>query len=97
MVSKVQILSFLSDHKEILEHQFGVTKIGLFGSYARNEANEESDVDIAVEIEAPNKFRSFFGLKRYLETNLYPKIDLGIESALKPIAKEFVSKEIIYV
>jgi uncharacterized protein len=97
MISKLNILDFLSDHKETLQERFGVTQIGLFGSYARDEANEESDVDIAVEIEAPNKFRSFFGLKHYLETNLYPKIDLGIESTLKPIAKEFVSKEIIYV
>ncbi len=97
MTSKLHILSFLSDHKEALKQNFGVTQIGLFGSYARDDANEESDVDIAVEIEAPNKFRSFFGLKNYLETNLYPKIDLGIESTLKPIAKEFVKKEIIYV
>ncbi|MBV5349398.1 nucleotidyltransferase family protein [bacterium] len=97
MISKLHILSFLSDHKESLKQNFGVTQIGLFGSYARDEANEESDVDIAVEIEAPNKFRSFFGLKNYLESNLYPKIDLGIESTLKPIAKEFVKKEIIYV
>jgi hypothetical protein len=97
MTSKLYILSFLSDHKESLKQNFGVTQIGLFGSYARGDANEESDVDIAVEIDAPNKFRSFFGLKHYLETNLYPKIDLGIESTLKPIAKEFVQKEIIYV
>jgi uncharacterized protein len=97
MTSKLYILSFLSDHKESLKQDFGVTQIGLFGSYARGDANEESDVDIAVEIDAPNKFRSFFGLKHYLETNLYPKIDLGIESTLKPIAKEFVQKEIIYV
>jgi hypothetical protein len=97
MITQMKILTFLLDHKETLRERFGVTQIGLFGSYARGEATEESDVDIAVEIDAPNKFRSFFGLKYYLETNLYPKIDLGIESTLKPIAKEFVSKEIIYV
>ena len=46
---------------------------------------------------SPNKFRSFFNLKYFLEDNLYPKIDLGIESSLKPIAREQIKKEIIYV
>jgi hypothetical protein len=48
-----------------------------------------SDIDIAVEIESQNKFRSFFGLKYYLEEKLHNKIDLGIESALKPAAREW--------
>ena len=71
--------------------------MGLFGSYARDEQKENSDIDLAVEIESSNKFRSFFGLKYYLEDSFSNKLDLGIESALKPIVKQHILKEIIYV
>ena len=91
------ILNFLSEHKEEFYAKYGVTKMGLFGSYARDEQNDNSDIDIAVEIESKNKFRSFFGLKHYIEDNLYHKIDLGIESSLKPVSRKYIEKEIIYV
>jgi len=97
MQTQTTILNFLKEHKERLKEQFGVQKIGLFGSFARNEYSDSSDIDIAVEIESQNKFRSFFNLKYYLEEHLHHSVDLGIESSLKPIAKEYVSKEIIYV
>ena len=96
-MNRQEIIKFLVSHKQELYERYGVTRIGLFGSYARDEAGEDSDIDIAVEIESKNKYRSFFGLKRYLEENLKNKVDLGIESTLKPIAREYILKEIIYV
>jgi len=96
-MNKQEIIEFLVSHKQELYERYGVTRIGLFGSYARDEAEEDSDIDIAVEIESNNKYRSFFGLKRHLEENLKNKVDLGIESTLKPIAREYILKEIIYV
>jgi len=95
-MTKQFILDFLSSHKAELAEKYGVTKIGLFGSYARGDEREESDIDIAVEIKSDNKFRSFFSLKYFLEENLHKKIDLGIESTLKPIAKYYIEKEILY-
>lgn len=96
-MNKQEIIEFLVSHKQELNKKYGVTRIGLFGSYARDEAKEGSDIDIAVEIESKNKYRSFFELKRYLEKNFKNKVDLGIESTLKPIAKEYILKEMIYV
>ena len=96
-MNKNEILNFLKEHKEELKKKYGVTKIGLFGSYARDEQKENSDIDLAVEIESSNKFRSFFSLKYYLEDTFSNKLDLGIESALKPIVKQHILKEIIYV
>lgn len=96
-MTKTIILNFLREHKQELHDKFGLTKIGLFGSYVRDEQNVNSDIDIAVEIESKNKFRSFFALKEYLEENLHHKVDLGIESTLKPIVKKYIDKEIIYV
>ena len=92
------VLNFLKEHKTRYLKEYGVTKIGLFGSYAREEAKESSDVDIAIEMLAEKKSLStFFALRRELEKAFHTKVDLGIESALKPIAKERISKEIIYV
>jgi predicted nucleotidyltransferase len=96
-MTKNYILDYLKAHRDELSKKFGVKKIGLFGSYARDEANSDSDIDIAVEIESENSFRSFFNLLYFLEDGLKSKIDLGIEHSLKPIAKERVLKEIIYV
>ena len=96
-MDKQETINFLANHKQELKEKYGVTKIGLFGSYIRGNENENSDIDIAVEITSENKFRSFFGLKKYLEEKFNKRVDLGIETNLKPIAKKYILKEIIYV
>jgi len=96
-MTKEYILDFLKHNRSLLEENFGVTKIGLFGSYARDEATLQSDIDIAVEIKSKNSFRSFFALLHFLEDSLKAKVDLGIEHSMKPIAKEDLLKDIIYV
>jgi len=95
-MNKEEIISYLGSHKKEFRDKYGVTRIGLFGSSVRGKQTENSDIDIAVELESKNKFRSFFNLKRELEKKLGKKVDLGIESTLKPVAKEHISKEIIY-
>ncbi len=98
MLDKAQILSFLKEHKEDFQKRFGVTKMGLFGSYARGTAQEESDIDIAIEMDKKfKKIRFFLSLERELEGIFHKKVDLGIESSLKPEAQKFIEKEIIYV
>lgn len=92
-----QILDFLRQHKKEMHDRFGVTKIGLFGSYARGDARDDSDIDIAVELEGEHLFRKFFALEIFLQSNLHKEIDLGIASCLKPIVREKVAKEIHYV
>ncbi len=95
-MTKADILEFLRSHKDEMYEKFGLVKIGLFGSYVRGEQREDSDIDLAVEIKSSNKFRSFFGLKSYLEDGLHKKIDLGIESSIKPIVHQYIKKEIEY-
>ena len=98
VMTKKAILNFLTKHKTEYLEKYGVTKIGLFGSYAREESHEKSDVDIAVEmLDEKKSLHTFFSLKRELEQAFSATVDLGIESSLKPIAKERILKEIIYV
>ena len=96
-LTRAAILNYLKSQKLSLYKKYGVIKIGLFGSFARDEQNEDSDIDIAVEIEKSKKnIHTFFGLKRELEKEFDKNVDLGIESSLKPIAKKFIQNEIIY-
>ena len=97
VMTKEEILDFLRGHKKEMEERFGVVRIGLFGSYVRGEAREDSDIDLAVEMSNERIFRNFFALERFLEDGLKKEVDLGIESALKPLVKQKVRKEIIYV
>ena len=96
-MTREEILVFLREKKTFLAQNFGVLSIALFGSYARGDAKEKSDIDIAVELKSDNKFMNFFGLKYYLEEHLNKEIDLGIESTIKPAVKESVQKDMIYV
>lgn len=96
-MTKSQILDFLKSHRRELENDFGVVKIGLFGSYAQGTATPSSDIDIAVELRRENKGNNYFRLLHFLEDNLHRKIDLGIESALKPAVAEQLKDEIVYV
>ena len=97
-MTKDMILESLRLHKEELTNKYGLIKIGLFGSYARDEQREESDIDIAIEIQKDKKnIHTFLKIKREIEDLFGKKVDLGIESSLKPIAKEYINKEIIYV
>ena len=96
-MNKDEIIVFLKENKPYIEQQFGVVRIGLFGSYVRGNAHEDSDIDIAVEMRDEHIFRNFFRLERYLKEHLKKEIDLGIMETIKPLVRQRVLKEIIYV
>jgi predicted nucleotidyltransferase len=95
---KDEILEYLRQHRQELKEEYGVVKIGLFGSVARGEETDQSDVDIAVEMKSEYKtLRNFMGLKYRLEEAFDRPVDLGIESTIKPAVRDQVLKEMIYV
>jgi predicted nucleotidyltransferase len=92
------IIVLLRQHKEMLRERYGVVSLGCFGSFARGRETSESDVDIAVQVIPEKKnLHNFLALKRELENLLGRRVDLGIETALKPAARELIAKEILYV
>lgn len=97
-MTKTDVLTYLKAHKAEFEEKYGVTSIGLFGSFSRNEQTEKSDIDVVIEMASEHKSLStFFAIKRTIEHDLHRDVDLGIESTLKPIVKSTIAEEIIYV
>ena len=95
--SREEILRYLRDNKRFLHDTFGVTRIGIFGSFAQDRQTDSSDIDMVVEFEKGKKnIHNFFRLKRYLEGQLDRKVDLGFEQSLKPVVREKIKGKILY-
>lgn len=96
-MEKVDILKFLTDHKSEFEDKFGVTKIGLFGSFAKGENREESDIDIVVELEKPDLL-TLVGIKQTIEEQLNRKVDIvRYRKRMNQYLKERIDSEATYV
>ena len=91
-----EILKTLAEHKTEIESRFDVRSLSLFGSVAREEATETSDIDILVSFnEAPGIF-GFLELKEYLEGILECSVDLVTENALRKQIREQVLQEAVH-
>ena len=90
------VIQFLKDNKKYLEDKFGVTKIALYGSYARDEAGPDSDIDILIGTKDADFFNRFF-LKEFLENNFNKNVDIGYFSSIRKILKEGIARDLIYV
>ena len=100
MLTRQKILELLQAKSPYLAAEFGVSKIGLFGSYLKGQPDETSDIDIIVEFERPIGFR-FFELVDYLEDLLGRRVDVltpaGIQNIrIKRVAKN-ITESVVYV
>lgn len=87
------IEQILSAHKEFLKTRFHVSNIGIFGSYARGEETEKSDVDILIELFEPIGWE-YVDLKEYLEQIIGKQVDLVTRNALKQQMKDSILEEV---
>ncbi len=99
MAQKQKILNFLKSHQDFYSQKYGIKFIGLFGSFARDEANEKSDIDILYTIEKGKKLSifSYLKLKKQLEDYFNKKVDLVREETVKPQLKNYIHKDMHYV
>jgi uncharacterized protein len=95
MTTKNEIQKIIKKHKPFLQEKFKVNNIGIFGSHAKNQETEKSDVDLLVSFSEPIGWE-FVDLKEYLEGILGKSVDLTTEAALKPQLKTTILKEVIY-
>jgi len=92
-----EVLHYLSENKLEFQEKFGITRIGVFGSFVQREQNPCSDIDMVVEMDPQRKnLHNFLQFKRHLESTLGLSVDIGFEHTLKPAAKESVKKQIVY-
>jgi len=95
-LTKEDIIKFLSDNRTLLRDRFDVTDIALFGSFARGEEKEESDVDLYVEM--PADFFKRCDLMEFLEKIFKRKVDiLRKRPNLKPRILKEIEKDSVYV
>lgn len=96
MNSKTEIVNKLNELKPMLQKDYAVKRIGLFGSFSDNTFNDESDIDLLVELEKPIGWKNF-SLEIFLEEIFNRKIDLVTKNALKPQLKNNILNQIQYV
>ena len=99
ILKREDIIATLKKHKDIL-NKYKVKKIGIFGSFVRDEQEEKSDIDFFVEFEDPS-FENFIGLSFFLENLFGKKVEIltppGIESIRIDHVKEEIKRSIVYV
>jgi len=87
----------LTAHLSEIRQRFAVKRLSLFGSLARDDARENSDVDLVVEFEGKATFDGFMNLKFYIEDLLGTRVDLVTEKALRPAIRREVEREAVHV
>ena len=83
--------------KADLARHYGVCQLALFGSYARNEQNESSDIDVIVEFEKPISGLRFVSLAEAIEAAIGMPADVVPADGIKPRYLEFIGKDLVYV
>jgi hypothetical protein len=98
MLSSKEIILFLKQNKVLLLKQYYCTEIGLFGSFARNEQTEKSDIDIIVQFEqdTPDLYSTELKLKEFLKKHFNREIDICSKKWIRPVFKQLVLNEAIY-
>ncbi|QKZ11425.1 nucleotidyltransferase family protein [Spirosoma sp. KUDC1026] len=98
-ITRDYILETLRANQERLRNEFGIERIGLYGSFARNEQNEKSDIDLVYHLQdgrfldLPARER----LYRVLRRNLGQKLDLVNDKVMNPFISYYMRKDVIYV
>ncbi len=90
---QTSILELIRDKYPYLSQEFGVEKIGVFGSASKGEAKEESDIDIVVRFREPIGFK-FIELAEYLENLFHRKVDVLTEAGIDNIRNKEIIEDI---
>jgi predicted nucleotidyltransferase len=99
MLTKEIIIEYLRANKSLFLDRYNIIKIGIFGSFSRNEQTENSDIDIIMEMPrgTDDIFEKKLELKELLKTQFHREIDICRERAIKPLFRDMILKDAIYV
>ncbi len=94
-MTKVDVLNYLKEHYQEFHSKYRVEKIGIFGSYARDEATGESDIDIFVQMHP--KLLDMVAIKQIMEEDLHQRVDIvRLRDKMNPYLKKRILREGIY-
>ena len=99
MLTQTQILNYLSANKQQISQKYHLKKLGIFGSYARNEQTPESDLDLLVEFEdnTPDLFDKEEFLREEMQSIFNINVDICRERYIKPVFRQYILTDAIYV
>ena len=96
-MNKDDVLTYLVEFKEKNRQKYHIVKLGLFGSLIREEAFEDSDIDIVVELEKPKMF-DLIGIKQDLEETFHRSVDVvRMRKNMNQFLKNRIEKEVVFV
>ncbi len=96
-LQRAEVLRVLGSRKDELTSNYGVTKLGIFGSIARDDASKTSDVDVVVEMEKPDLFYMVH-IKEELEEALHCPVDIvHYRKQMNDFLKKRIKRDVIYV
>ncbi|MDE2838107.1 MAG: nucleotidyltransferase family protein [Chloroflexota bacterium] len=96
-MNRSELLRLLQAHRQTLSERFGVASLAVFGSFARDEATDDSDLDILVTFDGPATSRSYFGVQFYIEDLTGRTVDLVTAKALRPELRPSVERDWVRV
>ncbi|MYB47935.1 MAG: nucleotidyltransferase family protein [Dehalococcoidia bacterium] len=96
-MNREQVLDILRTHKPTLAERFGVIELALFGSFARNQATERSDVDVLVGFDKLPDYRRYFGAQFYLEDLFERPVNMACEDEIRAEIRPYVEQDAINV
>jgi Predicted nucleotidyltransferases len=97
MKSLQEIKKSLSDLKPELRKRYGVTEIGVFGSYVRGEQKSDSDVDVYVDYKEIPSLLDIVDLENYLSDELKEKVDLVPRECIRPELEKYILPEVVKI
>jgi len=92
-----KIKTILEKEKSKLSDIYGVSEIGIFGSYVSGDFSKKSDIDILVDFEKPIGLLKFIELENYLSNKLGRKVDLVSKRGIKPYIKKNILNSTVFV
>ena len=96
-MTRAEVLERLRAHRPTLAERFGVVELAVFGSFARDEATDESDLDILVRFDTPPNWRAYFGAQFYLEDLLQRPVELATREDVRAEMRPQVEREAVDV
>jgi len=97
MLHQAEILDFLKSYKQEKQDEYSIKRLGIFGSYARNEADENSDIDIVVDLEKTTMF-GLVAIKEDIEEYFKSHVDIvQIREQMNTLLKNRIQRDAIYV